>query len=82
MYEIGNKCKIGNVKMTEESDCESCGTLEPFDIQWSDGYTWWCLDCAVLDENFNIDESEMKELLSTQKFLKREYYEKKLTELN
>jgi len=82
MYNIGKNCELGNVSISENGSCESCGDLEPFDINWSDGLTWWCVDCATLNEEFSITKLEMKELLDTQKFLKREYYEKKLAELD
>ena len=64
---LSNKCDLGNFSITEECDCESCDVLIPYSITWSDGGTWWCLDCASEDADFELTDEFEKKLLKLQK---------------
>ena len=65
---ISNECEVGNFSITEECDCEHCGTLPPFSVTWCDGGTWWCLSCAKYDyKNFELSDEDKEKLLILQK---------------
>ena len=60
---ISNECEVGSFSIEEECDCEHCGDLKPFSVTWSDGGTWWCLNCAQYDyEKFELTD-EFREIL-------------------
>jgi hypothetical protein len=48
---VSKECELGNFYVDENSDCESCGSI-PFQVTWSNGYTFYCLDCARCHDNF------------------------------
>jgi|AntAceMinimDraft_18_1070375.scaffolds.fasta_scaffold42071_3 hypothetical protein len=77
---LSNKCDLGNFSITIYSDCESCGVLEPYSVTWSDGGTWWCLDCARYNKNFELTEEFEKKLLKLQKEKLIKYHTKGLKE--
>ena len=78
---ISDGCELGNFWISEECDCEHCGNLEPFEITWSDGGTWWCLDCATYNDDYKMTDEFELELKTKMLQLKKEYYETKLKEI-
>jgi hypothetical protein len=72
---IGDECELGVFSINEDPSCECCGTLHPYDITWSDGETWWCLDCAIMNKSFEITEEFSNDLLAKQNRILIEYYE-------
>ena len=70
-----------NFDISETCDCEHCGNLEPFAINWCDGGTWWCLDCARNMEDFEMDDEFEERLLKIQKYKAKKYYQDKINEI-
>jgi hypothetical protein len=59
---VSRKCELGNFYVGEDSWCESCGNI-PFEITWSNGNTFYCLDCARYKDEFEEPTDEIiKEL--------------------
>lgn len=48
---VSKDCELGNFWVDKNSNCESCGDI-PFEITWSNGYTFYCLDCAICNDEF------------------------------
>jgi len=78
-FKISDECEVGNVGFSKS--CEHCYTLEPKSIMWCDGGTWWCIDCASMDEEFNLTEEEIHRLKVIQKTKRILYYKSKINEL-
>jgi hypothetical protein len=78
---VSNKCKLGNFSITEECDCEHCGTLKPFSVTWSNGGTWYCLDCCRYDKDFKITHNFYRKLLKIQKQKAKEYCEEQIKDV-
>lgn len=61
---ISKECELGNFYIGLDSFCEGCGHV-PNEVVWSNGYTYYCLDCAEYNEEFEEPTEEMmKELES------------------
>ena len=63
---VSEECELGNFYVDKDSECESCGNI-PFEITWSNGYTFYCLDCARCSEEF---EEPTEEIIAELKELK------------
>ena len=60
---VSRECELGNFYVDENSDCESCGSI-PFEVTWSNGLTFYCLDCARYNDEFVEPTDEILEELS------------------
>lgn len=81
---ISNECEIGSFSLGEEHDnfCEHCGNIPMFEITWSNGCTWWCLDCAeYAHEDFVLTPEFYEELMATLKDAEINYHVKELRRL-
>lgn len=63
---VSKECELGNFYVDKHSDCENCRSI-PFEITWSNGLTFYCLDCA---ENYEEFEEPTDELLDELKKLR------------
>lgn len=79
--ELSNECELGNFSIEEECDCESCRTLAPFSVMWSNGGTWYCLNCARYDDDFEMTDEFEAELLKIQKEKQKKYHEEGLKDI-
>jgi len=82
MYNLSNKLGLGNIRFAEECYCEwCCQEQETRTMQWSDGEYWHCMECAKLDDNFNVTELEMKTLKDLEIRTKIKYFGNRIKEL-
>jgi hypothetical protein len=74
-----SSCEEGEISIEEHADCEHCGKLEPFDINISDGGTYWCECCGTME--YEIPEDILKEAKEISKQRKIEYYKQRIEAL-
>lgn len=69
-------CEEGQIFIAEQSSCEHCTDLEPFDACISDGSTFWCINCYTCENE--IPDDVLKEIEKREKVAKQKFYKKKL----
>jgi hypothetical protein len=71
-----------SINICEEPFCEHCGSKHTdFGVEVSDGGTSWRLNCFISENSDLLSKEEINDLYKQEKLLKKEFYNKKLKEL-
>ena len=73
-----------SVSYSESPFCEHCGERhQDFGIMIGDGGTYWCFSCFLSGDGSDFfSEKEIEEMWAEEKRLRKEFYKKKLKEMD